>query len=310
MNFGWIDTLRSPTNREIFQVEPLGRLGEWSDDTQLTLAVANGIIQAGGFDIDAQVKHLIQAHDASPHVRYFDNRNLGGRLMPRGWGYNTTDSVLRLKEGVSPSESGGKNALTNGVLMKLAPLVYLQHVRNTPSDIRYEQLDALTRMTHYTAEAMTFSRVHGDVLSNLLSNDGHIQTSQNFAEFAISRARRHEKAVGSKPLVSEALGFLSALESASFADVLKHTDKKGFEGHQTLAMAYGFFLSGKTFSERVYAGVNGGGDTDSIASIAGTMSLFSDGFVDFPPDVENIIDIAMLRSTSRTLTDCALQTPE
>jgi ADP-ribosylglycohydrolase len=110
MNFGWIDTLRSPTNREIFQVEPLGRLGEWSDDTQLTLAVANGIIQAGGFDIDAQVKHLIQAHDASPHVRYFDNRNLGGRLMPRGWGYNTTDSVLRLKEGVSPSESGGKNA--------------------------------------------------------------------------------------------------------------------------------------------------------------------------------------------------------
>src|SRR3990172_11810807 len=85
--------------------------GTWTDDTQLSLAVAESLIANGKIDMD----DLAARHVAAlPTAKQF------------GWGRSTRKSVTRLSQGVHWSESGKSNepnqGMGNGVAMKVAPI--------------------------------------------------------------------------------------------------------------------------------------------------------------------------------------------
>lgn len=81
--------------------------GQWTDDTQLTFAVAQGMIEAGGIENLPEVL----AH------RYV-------ALLPgaRRWGGTTRAAVERLAKGASREDSGDGREPTNGAAMRAAPL--------------------------------------------------------------------------------------------------------------------------------------------------------------------------------------------
>ncbi len=294
-NYGTIRALlasdRNPYYEGIFEV------GMWSDDTQLSIAVAEALIEADGFDIDAMARQHLVAYDATGDVV----RN--GKLTKRGWGGSTVSAMEKLKTGVSPAESGTLDGSGNGVLMKMAPLAYWHAARNTPAEQRYTDYDALTTMTHDSAIARLATRIHGDVLKHLIEN-GYAR--DEFLEEVNNSVHYHESELGTGTEMSELLGYLKDMKSKD--DVLINTDAKGFYAPQTLAMAYGaFVLNRAQFTDSVYEAVNLGGDTDSTGSIVAAMSAFANReTVRIPVDHQHLDQLAFLKQTSRKLAQKAL----
>lgn len=129
---GWsADKIKETHGRVTSYLDPKGhkwfdgmKAGTTTDDTQLTLTVAEALIEGGGIDLDTQVKH---------HVKAF-------KTHTSGWGRTTKEAIEKLANGVHWSESGsysptetdegvkkpGPRGFGNGVAMKAGPIgVYL-----------------------------------------------------------------------------------------------------------------------------------------------------------------------------------------
>jgi ADP-ribosylglycohydrolase len=299
-HYGIIDRLL-PTHENPFFVGEYDP-GLWSDDTQLSIAVAQGLINAGGFDMQAMAETHIAAYDETTEMQ----RERNGKLITvkRGWGGSTTAAMEKLKEGLSFELSGTKEGSGNGILMKMAPLVYWQVARTTSEEERYEQLDRLTVMTHDSDIARLCTRIHGDVLHYLLTQDYNKKDLLALLDESITK---HEFATGLPGAIRDLLGYLHG--DISKRNILMHTDGKGFYAPQTLAMAYGSFMMHEgEFTPSVYEAVNLGGDTDSTASIVAAMVDFkTHDTLYIPNDHQNIYRLGYLKQVSRGLARAALR---
>ncbi len=242
--------------------------GTWSDDTQLSMAVARALVRAGTFDMAAIADEHVAEYNNTPQVT-----KPSGQVVKRGWGGSTTHAVERYMAGTPWQECGEVNGAGNGVIMKLAPLAYWLIAHNAPDTRAYQQLDAFTAFTHRSFEAQVATRVHYDTLLYLGTEQ---YDASEFSDLPYTFALWHEAQLGRRSNhVSQALRYLRTQDEPGTDYILQHTDGKGFYVPETLAMAYGaLMLHDGEFSSSVYEAVNLGGDTDSTASIVAAMSLF------------------------------------
>lgn len=72
-------------------------------------------------------------------------------------------------------------------------------------------------------------------------------------------------------------------------------------------MTYGAFIAAESdFNNAVYTAVNLGGDTDSLGTISGVMSLFANGKIaGRPRDFEQTLHYPMLKDLSQELMKAA-----
>ncbi len=270
-------------------------LGSWSDDTQLSRAIVHALIKAGGFDIRSIVdEHIVELRQ-TPEVVLDD-----GSKKYRGWGRSTTESINKIIQTGEIAGSGQKGLSGNGVLMKLSPLVLWQAAKDIPEYERHSQYDALTAITHDTDDARTTTKIHGDILYELVTgalayNDIRKRALELAKEYTI-------------PGQFDLASLLSTLQSPSITSesILHETDAKGFYAPQTLGMVYGgLALRATSLRETVYNLVNLGGDTDSTASIGAATYLFAHPTTSLPKDIDKIVARESLqylsRSFSRTL---------
>lgn len=294
-DYGYIDRLVSPALNPFYEGAPIG---SWSDDTQLSLAMAKALIKNGGFDIGAVAQEHIEELERTPLVQVGK-----GEPVPRGWGHSTAESIQKLIAGTSPDKSGKKDGAGNGIVMKMSPLALLHIGQNTPDEQRWEEYDQLTTMTHDSDEARVCSRVHGDVLKYLFENG-----SEGLAEYVQGQVLFHEKELGATKDTSKALAFLSKINEFDRITILENTDGKGFWVPQTLAMAYATYIeNAPNFHKTVFAAVNLGGDTDSNASIVATMLNFSSHGVDLPQDSKDLDSLNTLHEVSSQLAQAAIR---
>lgn len=127
------------------------KAGITTDDTQLTLAVAEGLLRSGGKpDMAAQVVAHIDAFNEST----------------QGWGGSTFDAVRRLTQGVPWKLAGARGrritGLGNGCTMKMAPssLLLLQRMPGATGFIA-----DLCSMTHQTSIAVSAALAHASGLA-------------------------------------------------------------------------------------------------------------------------------------------------
>lgn len=247
--------------------------GTWSDDTHLTLATASGLIRARGFDMGTQAAAHVEAYEATLAP---STGELAAAICTtdraNGWGRGTTLAVRKLREGASFTESGSPTSLGNGVLMKMAPLVWWQIAAKVSEGKRAKQIEMFTRMTH--------------------NNEASVRAAMNYAE--ILRALWEGRSVG------EARKILSA------DDLRQLTPKRGFLAEETLDVAVYYFEKEPWFPENVWEAVKYGGDADSICSILGAMSVFNDTYQE-PHDVERLVDYDRLAQVGRRLSKMASQ---
>ncbi|MDB5179447.1 MAG: ADP-ribosylglycohydrolase [Candidatus Saccharibacteria bacterium] len=276
--------------------------GTWSDDTQLTLAVAKALIKAGDFSLEVLTETHLEAYDETAEIMR------KGKLVKRGWGGSTTAAMEKLHDGIDPAETGTIDGAGNGVLMKMAPLAYWQAVRRPDMRVIFNQYDQLTNMTHNSAVARLTTRVHGDMLGYLLREEYDKKQFMNVLEGSLALHEFETRELGGiQPgFLRDQLKYLYG--SVNKETILSETDGRGFYAPQTLAMAYGAFMAHDgNFTPAVYEAVNLGGDTDSLASIVASMSAFKTKEVlRMPIDHQNLERLDELKSVSRKLAEAAL----
>ncbi len=294
-DYEYIDQLVSPALNLFYEGAPIG---SWSDDTQLSLAMARALIKNGGFDVSVVAQEHIEELERTPLVQVGK-----GQPVPRGWGHSTAESIQKLIEGTSPDKSGKKDGAGNGIVMKMSPLVLWHVGQNIPNEQRWEEYDQLTTMTHDSDEARVCSRVHGDVLKYLFENG-----NEGLAEYVQNQVLFHENELGAAKDTSKALAFLSKIDTFDRTTILENTDGKGFWVPQTLAMAYATYIeNAPNFHKTVFEAVNLGGDTDSNASIVAAMLNFSSHGVDLPQDSVALDSLNMLHEVSSQLAQAAIR---
>ena len=257
--------------------------GAWTDDTQLTLAVADSLIEYRGFNMDDL---------AQRHVDYYR------REGDRGFGATTRNAIKRIESGVHWSDSGKTNnprhGRGNGLPMKIAPLGAM--------DCQLIQGCDFACMTHYTYLGVESALAHMNAIHACLHSNAIGTRTEIIDTFVASfRKLQTEKIsnrylqehfpsikMGDKSLL-EALLMLRhlPLEKMSAEDFIKLFGGGSTYVYHSLLFSYAFFLRDPFSIETLYDVGNAGGDTDTNASIVGGMLGALNGTSIFP---QHLID--------------------
>lgn len=292
--YGRVTTYLKPDGHKWFDGHSAGT---YTDDTQLSLTVAEAMIEADGLDMDVQVKYHIAAL----------------KKTTDGWGHTTRDSIRRLANGVNYKESGsgGDGSGTgNGVAMKLAPLAVLMD--NSKFN---EFLFNLNCMTHRTTISLAASFIHAVGIKFCLKNNllpkskyGAVLTTYDLhqlikekAEFAEEMGKELELHC-SDDKISDQFYKLSKLLEETYGKPTDQQIIEMFKGScycfESVPFSYAFFFRNPTL-ECLFDVINAGGDTDSNGSIVGSLlgalhgkSIFPQYLIDGLVQKDEVLDVA------------------
>jgi ADP-ribosyl-[dinitrogen reductase] hydrolase len=245
-----------PVQRNISDTIKLSKYS-YTDDTQLAIAVAQSIIDSGGFDLtDMALKH-VEAMDTSI----------------AGWGKSTYDGIKQLKtffdsrgrKGRSPVQSLVKSDFNpkepstkgcgNGVAMKIAPLVlWLCASKQSYHDAYVMNVAGLT---HSDARAgVVACYLANEIIKIFKSHQIHNDYLND--DYYCATVSINEK--------------MRLVESAKSVDELYNTVGPGFFALESVPFAIGMSrLFRNDFRQAINQTILSGGDCDSTASMVGAI---------------------------------------
>lgn len=211
--------------------------GEYTDDTQMALAIARSVVDLGLID---------PADIGARFVQWMES-------MPKDIGNTTLQSLGYLASGVPWNEAGartlaqkGDSAAGNGSIMRAAPLALA--CRNDPDALIRQSLD-ISLITHADPRCCwSCVALNQAIVALLTGSDDVIAAAANVDE----------------TLVREVL--------ASVATIRRDEVKSGGYVLHTLGAAFWSLLHYDSFEEVVVAAVNLGGDADSTGAVAGALA--------------------------------------
>jgi ADP-ribosyl-[dinitrogen reductase] hydrolase len=250
--------------------------GTWTDDTQLTIATAKGLMERRDFDLDIQAKHMVLAMKEAMKGA----ENVGGSGVP-GWGYTTVRAVRLLANNVPWDESGKAKDPNlghgNGVVMRQSPIAAMWATnRSLTPDVFYQNLINFSAMTHYTQQSAIATLVHNEVLTSCLFIDPsiyHVNDLIDNFEYAYHRFNLLNTDHLVKTPIDMWEQFAKITESKGWdADKIIATFGGGScnVGH-SLPFCYAFWVNNHDNVQLLFDVIEAGGDTDTNASIVGSM---------------------------------------
>jgi poly(ADP-ribose) glycohydrolase ARH3 len=225
--------------------------GCYTDDTQMTLALAASLAECGRMDA---------AHVSAKYAEYFEAwRGYGGtacgvmRALQDGADYRATARVA------FPQGSFG-----NGGAMRIAPvgLVY----RNAPDDVLYRAVVDALLCTHVHPEAVDGAFVQAKAVALLAIQPDPRRLDRQWLLREVYKGAR-------SAVLQEKLEWLAEgmAHDASDAEVIARVGN-GIRASQAVPAAFWAFLRfGDTPEECIIRAVGFGGDADTIAAMAGAL---------------------------------------
>ena len=121
------------TGYGVFNMPP----GTWSDDSSLTFCLAESLCR--GYDINDIAEKFIKWIDEGYWTPFDQAFDIGG---------STSRAISRLKNGVSPHQSGDKGEINNGngSLMRILPLAF--YLRDADLGLQFEIAHEVSAITH------------------------------------------------------------------------------------------------------------------------------------------------------------------
>jgi ADP-ribosylglycohydrolase len=238
--------------------------GTWSDDSSLTFCLAEAIIK--GYTIDKSAEKMLKWYTENYWTANGDVFDIGN---------TTLKVIIKLKNGVSASESGltTEQSNGNGSLMRISPLII--YLKDEPIETRFKIVKEESSITH----------------AHMVS----VIACFYFVEFGIGLLNGKEKTEVYKELQKTIPDFLrtqsiSEKEIKYFERLLvsniNEDDEEiifstGYVIH-TLTAAIWCILTTNSFEKAVLKAVNLGQDTDTTASVVGALAAIIYGQSQIP----------------------------
>lgn len=260
------------SSREERQKEPVNEMraygthhqpfGTWSDDTSLMLCLIEAINHGHSIKsvADNFVKYYIKGY-LTPYGEVFDI------------GISTRIAIEKLHAGINPIECGGKAESDNGngSLMRILPLAFYGRNMNAGDLIKMiEEVSALTHAHKRSKLACIFYTVYAiQIISGNSKKDAYEITIKFITDNCSEK-------------YSDEFGNYKSILSR---EILKYNESQikssGYVIDTLEAVLWSFLIS-DNYKDTVLKAVNLGGDTDTIAAIAGGLAGIYYGFDSLP----------------------------
>ena len=232
---------------------------ETTDDTELALILARSLVDSGGFNIDDFADKLRQSRN-----QYF--------------GWSTSSALYLLRHGVSHQETG-QDSHGDGAAMRSAPVGLFYY--DNWLELKKVAIES-ARITHNNPQAIA----------------GAVAIA-----FSVAHVLLHDDL---DSFLADVGDFVEDIDT-ELSQAIKHADKihdynslrkKGIVIEAVPAALYCFIKNPDDFESTVLTAINGGGDTDTIAAMAGAISGAYNGvdkipvrFIDGLEQKREIIDL-------------------
>jgi poly(ADP-ribose) glycohydrolase ARH3 len=269
------------------------RPGCWTDDTQLSLALAQSIIRCNGIDYD---------DIAEAHINAFENLEL------RGWGAATKQSCRRLAQGTNRRVSGKRGGAGNGVATKIGPIAAYSALAGETRDQLLRHVKTVGVMTHLDPRPITGAYVIARLLQLALAAPRKWEPSPDLLEVMIEEAQWAEAQLTSTAKegadrISKSLVELRGQITSDAAALAATCHGATSYTCYSVPFVVGLLAAGPwEFEEGVLAAVNAGGDTDSNGSMIGAVLGAAYGARKLPKRyVEKVEEGEMIREVAERL---------
>lgn len=242
--------------------------GTWSDDTSLTLATMQSIVNRNGIDLKDILNEFHLYIRESKYCQYvvFD------------YGNNTIKAIERFEEGYPVNECGGRNEFDNGngSLMRILPLAFIP-------GITYSEIEEISALTHAHIKSMISCALYVEIAKSMIENN--LEITEHITG-ACEKIRKHYEC-------------WSVLDE--FRDIFEN-DYHVVEGRSyvigTLEAALYCLLETSCYRDAVLMAVNLGRDTDTVGAVCGGLAGIYYGYDDIPsewigeiPQIEDIFKL-------------------
>jgi ADP-ribosylglycohydrolase len=236
--------------------------GTWSDDTSLTLCLADSLCR--GFAPDDITRNFIKWHDEgafTAHGAVFDI------------GISTAKAIRRLKAGTAPEKAGcvGVNENGNGSLMRIAPLVF--YLADRPEAERFKITQSVSSITHAHPWSVAACYIYLEYLRKLL---GNMDKNTAYAEL------RDEFQKDRPYIGQDTLDKFMRILRMDISTLPESGIKSGGFVIDTLEAALWCFLTTDNYQAAVLKAVNLGEDTDTTATVTGALAGLAYGIDTIP----------------------------
>ena len=223
---------------------------ETTDDTELTVLLAQSLIDSNGFDPSDFAEKL-------------------KRCRSRYLGWTTSEALYLLRHGVSWQESG-QYSTGDGAAMRSAPMgLFYWH---DPWELKALTVES-ARITHNHPRAMAGAVAVAFSVARALfvsDNAGFLDDGERFLENVSSFIHDID------------MDMAAALKDVGTIIDYNRLGKRSTAIEAVPAALYCFVKSPDNFEKTVLTAVNGGGDTDTISSMAGAISGAYNGVKGIP----------------------------
>ena len=247
--------------------------GAWSDDTSMTIALAESIGRLGHLDLADVMENFRKWMDEAaftPTGEVFD--------MGRTCGL----AIYNFKQGFAPVECGGRGESDNGngSLMRIAPMVpYLYAKYGSPlPDEALREVHDVSSLTHAHPRSQMACGIYVLIAVRLLDGMG--------LEDAIKGglAEAHDRYLANDRFREEVETYHRIWDVASFRTLpLDDIRSSGYVVDTLEAVLY-CLLTTKNYAECVLKAVNLGEDTDTVGAIAGGLAGLAYGLDAIPQE--------------------------
>lgn len=236
--------------------------GTWSDDTSLTLALADSLSR--GCDMRDIARNFVRWHDEAAFTAHDEVFDIG---------MATAKAIRRIKSGVAPERAGGaeENDNGNGSLMRIAPLVF--YLADKPHEERFRLTQAVSSLTHAHAWSVMACCIYLEMLGKLLAGT---EKDAAYADL------RDEFRSGHPAVGGDAPAKFDRILKADIRALPKRDIRSGGFVIDTLEAALWCFLTTDNYQDAVLKAVNLGGDTDTTAAVTGALAGLAYGLASIP----------------------------
>jgi len=246
-------------------------VGTFSDDSALTFCLAESL--CNGYNLNDVAERF---------VKYFFEGywTAGGTVF--GVGKSTEDSITRLRDGVSPAQSGNYdvNCSGNGSLMRILPLLFF--IRVYPIRTRYELVKEVACITHGSMQTILPCFYYLEFALELLKGSdkqtAYANTAITVSKFIEGQGISQKDIEVLTPLIKEDITLRSIDSIVSIHHAV-----------HTIQAAMYCFMKTNNYTDAVLMAVNMGDDTDTTAAVSGGLAGLHYGYDTIPEKWINTI---------------------